>query len=96
MLKMRISKKLRVLVLIILGVVIILFLIIRLYSSSPKTPKELEVDINMDGLINTEDYDLIVQKMGQTCKGCAEDINQDGNINGEDILIALGALQEQK
>jgi hypothetical protein len=93
---MRISKKLRIMVLIITGVLIIVFLIIRFYSSSLKTQKELDLDINMDGLINTGDYDLIVKKMGQACKGCAEDINQDGNINGEDILIALGALKEQK
>jgi hypothetical protein len=93
---MRKIKRTGIAILIIMVVAGASLTIYLVYRSSVTDAKKLQADINQDGITNETDYNLFMNKFGQSCIGCAEDVNSDSLIDGKDMLILLSELNESK
>jgi WD40 repeat protein len=55
------------------------------------TPTTNVMDINQDGVVNTQDLELIASQFGQSGQNSA-DVNRDGIVNILDLVLVAAAF----
>ena len=56
-------------------------------TSTVTVVNSLPSDLDYNGVVNIQDFNIFSVNYGGTCTGCPSDINQDGNVNIADFLL---------